>query len=58
MLQGADLEAAVAQGIVTAEQAAAVRALAEQRTREKAVALGWLSPGLANRLPPPVQAAA
>ena len=40
MLQEADLEAAVAEGIVTAEQAAALRALAEQRAREQAMALG------------------
>ncbi len=40
MLQEVDLEAAVAEGIVTAEQAHAMRALAERSTREKAVALG------------------
>jgi hypothetical protein len=40
MLQEVDLEAAVAGGIVTAEQAAGLRALAEQRARNEAVALG------------------
>ncbi len=40
MLQEADLEAAVAGGIVTTEQAAALRDLAETRTRARAAALG------------------
>jgi hypothetical protein len=40
MLQEADLEAAVARGIVTAEQTAALRALAEERARGQAAALG------------------
>lgn len=40
MLQEVDLEAAVAQGIVTAEQAVALRALAEQRARGSATPLG------------------
>lgn len=40
MLQEADLEAAVAEGIVTAEQAAALRALAEQRVRGQPTPLG------------------
>lgn len=40
MLHDADLEAAVAGGIVTTEQAVALRALAEKRERERALALG------------------
>jgi hypothetical protein len=40
MLQDADLDAAVAQGIVTDAQAAALRDLAHRRQRERAVALG------------------
>jgi hypothetical protein len=40
MLQEADLEAAVAQGIVTDAQAAALRDLAQRRARERAIALG------------------
>ena len=38
MLHDADLEAAVAGGIVTTEQAVALRALAEKRERERAPA--------------------
>lgn len=40
MLEDADLDAAVAQGIVTEPQAAALRELAHRRERERAVALG------------------
>src|SRR5581483_8535491 len=40
MLHEADLEAAIAENIVTREQAAALRALAEKREHERAVALG------------------
>ena len=40
MLHEADLEAAVADGIVTTEQAAALRSLAERRAREHALAVG------------------
>ena len=40
MLQEADLDAAVSEGIVTAEQAAALRGLAQRRERERAVELG------------------
>jgi hypothetical protein len=40
MLQDADLDAAVSEGIVTAEQAAALRGLAQRRERERAIELG------------------
>ena len=40
MLQDADLNAAVAQGIVTEAQAAQLRELAQRRERERAIALG------------------
>jgi hypothetical protein len=40
MLQSADLDAAVSEGIVTAEQATALRAFVERRERERAIALG------------------
>jgi hypothetical protein len=40
MVQEADLDAAVAEGIVTQSQAAALRELVRQRERERAVALG------------------
>lgn len=40
MLQSADLDAAVSEGILTADQATALRALAERRERERAIALG------------------
>jgi hypothetical protein len=40
MPQDADLDAAVAQGIVTAEQASALRDLAKRRERERAIELG------------------
>lgn len=40
MLRDGDLEAAVAEGIVSIEQAAALRALADKRARAQAVALG------------------
>ena len=40
MLQDADLDAAVSEGIVTAEQAAALRELVQRRERERAVELG------------------
>jgi hypothetical protein len=40
MQKDADIDAAVAQGIVTAEQATALRELAQQRERERAIALG------------------
>jgi hypothetical protein len=39
-LEDADLDAAAAQGIVTPEQAAALRAFAERRDKERAAALG------------------
>lgn len=40
MLQDADLDAAVREGIVNAEQAAALRGLAQRRERERAIELG------------------
>ena len=40
ILKDADLEAAVAEGVVTAEQAAALRGMAERRERARAMALG------------------
>src|SRR5437867_9362147 len=40
MLQEADLEAAISGGIVTTEQAAALRSLAAKRAREHALAVG------------------
>src|SRR5262245_36702592 len=40
MLQDADLDAAVAEGIVTAEQASALRDLAKRPERERAIELG------------------
>ena len=40
ILQDADLDAAIAEGVVTADQATALRALIERRERERAVALG------------------
>ncbi len=40
MLHETDLEAAVADGIVTSEQAATLRVFAEKRARERAVAIG------------------
>jgi hypothetical protein len=40
MLQDPDLDAAVSEGIVTAEQAAALRELAQRRERERAIELG------------------
>jgi hypothetical protein len=40
MLQNADLDAAVSEGIVTVQQATALRELAQKRERERAIALG------------------
>jgi len=40
MLQDADLDAAVSEGILTAEQATALRGLAQRRERERAIELG------------------
>jgi len=40
MLQNADLDAAVADGTITAAQAATLRELAQRRERERAAALG------------------
>ncbi len=40
MLEDADLDSAIAEGIVTPAQAAALREMAVRRTRERAVALG------------------
>ena len=40
MLRDEDLTIAVAEGIVTEPQAAALRALVEKRTTERAIALG------------------
>ncbi len=40
MLQDTDLDAAVSEGIVTVDQAAALRDLAHRRERERAIALG------------------
>jgi hypothetical protein len=40
MTKDSDLDAAVAQGIVSEQQAAALRTLAQQRERERAIALG------------------
>src|SRR5581483_4638187 len=40
MLHEADLEAAIAEGIVTRDQAGALRALAEKREHERAAAIG------------------
>jgi len=40
MLQNADLDAAVSEGIVTVQQATALRELAQKRERERAVSMG------------------
>ena len=40
MLHETDLEAAIAEGIVTTDQAAALRAFTEKRERERAVVIG------------------